>query len=248
MDQLNYVNMKKIAMDTANSNILIAWREHSPMFSYNQYSTFINNMIIRLSPTAQRLSIGLDLLYAEKSDDFQKIIDAFEHNIDDETGDGSPDKAHANLFKLSSNTYSSAIYKKNIKNTNPLASSLEFHDKSIELFKGNIYTMLGATLAQETHALPQLENMYLGFEKLANKCSNKQWETIKEFYDIHLDGTEERHAKDLNETVWDVLKDDLSTQKFHNGFHQFIAIQNTFWDGLSMNILSDTSYTKAIFS
>jgi len=97
--------------------------------------------------------------------------------------------------------------------------------------------MLGAAVAQETHALPQLELMYKGIKSQKVTFSPQEWLTITEFYDIHLDGTEARHAEDLNSSIWETLDCQDKKYQFNRGYDTFIALQEQFWAGLSRAIL-----------
>lgn len=239
---ITFEDMKETSRSVANSRFLRLWRDHSVDFSHTQYSAFCQNMILRLTPTAQRLSLGLELLLQERKK-FSFIIDAFGHNIEDETGDGDPDMAHAALFTQSCSTYTDVIYGKKLLKVEPAETSIKFHEESISLFNDNVYVMLGACMAQETHALPQLEYMFLGHEKAESKFNRDDWDKVKYFYDLHFDGTEARHAEDLNKTVWEVLGSSDSKNLFFSGYNRFIQLQAQFWKGVEQEIFPDFAYS-----
>lgn len=222
----------------AHNDLLLSWSINSDKFDYRMCNTFFNNMKLRLSPTSQRLSLGLDLLKeTASSTKFGSLIDAFEHNIEDETGEGDPTRPHATLFKESFCFYIDRIYHNKNYHEPPLSSTITFHENSLTLFKKNVYCMLGAAVAQETHALPQLELMYKGVKKQETHFSPQEWVTVSDFYDIHLDGTEARHAADLNRSIWETLDCQDKRDQFHHGYDTFISLQEHFWAGLSQAIL-----------
>ena len=222
----------------AHNELLLAWSKNADKFDYRMCNTFFNNMKLRLSPTSQRLSLGLDLLKeTASSTEFDSLIEAFEHNIEDETGEGDPARSHATLFKESFSFYIEKIYNKKISHEPPLASTIRFHEHSLTLFNENVHCMLGAAVAQEPHALPQLELMYEGLKKQETYFSPQEWVTISDFYDIHLDGTEARHAEDLNRSIWETLDCQEKRDQFHQGYETFISLQEHFWAGLRQAVL-----------
>lgn len=93
--------------------------------------------------------------------------------------------------------------------------------------------MLGASLAQEIHALPQLELLYQGKRNLKDRFSDKDWQDVAYFYEIHLDGTEARHAEDLNRTIWDFIDSDEKRAKFQQGFNGLLSQLDLFWKGIA---------------
>ncbi|MEJ2670074.1 MAG: DUF3865 domain-containing protein [Gammaproteobacteria bacterium] len=110
------------------------------------------------------------------------------------------------------------------------------HSESLQMFSSNVYEMLGACMAQETHALPQLIRLFEGCQKIENECSMDEWRDISHFYDIHLDGTESRHAEDLNNTVWEVLDNRDKINSFLNGYSKLLESLDTFWEGINSTI------------
>lgn len=71
-------------------------------------------------------------------------------------------QSHAYLFTKSINSYSQVVYKKELKYGKGLQKTMILKDESEKLFNSDLYIMLGAALAQEIHALPQLELLVKG--------------------------------------------------------------------------------------
>lgn len=105
-----------------------------------------------------------------------------------------------------------------------------------KLFQQDVYVMLGAALAQEIHALPQLELLYQGKSQSKDIFSPSQWHDIADFYEIHLDGTEARHAEDLNQTIWQFINTDKKQSKFQQGFDELLTNLNLFWTGIKKEL------------
>ena len=219
----------------ANNDVLNKWENNPFSFDHESYCCFIANMNQWLAPTAYRLTQGLKLLENQQSDRFNPIVEAFEHNILDEAGDGDADKAHAQLFIDSSDIISRVFYddKLTLNEDKVTEETYHLHNESIALFSGDIYTMLGAAVAQETHALPQLEKMYAGIYKYKERFSGDLWKNAADFYDVHLDGTEARHAEDLNNTIWEILDTEDKMNRFSQGSDDFLQLLSLYWKGLS---------------
>lgn len=105
-----------------------------------------------------------------------------------------------------------------------------------KLFQQDVYVMLEAVLAQEIHALPQLELLYQGKSQSKDIFSPSQWRDIADFYEIHLDGTEARHAEDLNQTIWQFIDTDKKQSKFQQGFDELLTNLNLFWTGIKKEL------------
>ncbi|MTK63479.1 MAG: DUF3865 domain-containing protein [Methanobacterium sp.] len=229
--------LSDVSRAVASNHLLIDWSENSEQWSFHQYSIYVSNMAFRLGPTVARLRLGLELLKNNFESDFQELIDAFEHNISDEAGNGDAKKSHAHLFLKSSRTYSVGVYGFEFQRTSPLDTTATLHAESMKIFSSNPYVMLGATVAQETHALPQLEHMFKGASRKRDIFSDEQWHDVSHFYDVHLDGTELRHAEDLNDIVWSLLNTREKENKFNDGFDSFIELQSGYWAGLASAVL-----------
>lgn len=240
-NELKYDELVNISKNVANNNFLNNWISNSKKWSYEQYNIYTSNMMLRLAPTVVRLRLGLELLQNANSRELDELIHAFEHNIEDESGDGDIEKSHARLFRKSSSVYSEVIYGADFERVEPLDSTQFLHEESMKLFSSDIYTMLGATIAQETHALPQLENMLKGIENSKELFASEQWEQVSYFYDIHLDGTELRHAEDLNDAVWSLLDTSEKKANFYNGYHKFIELLSHYWQGLEKSVARSTT-------
>lgn len=219
-----YSELKNQAIAIANNELLTDWSKNSPKYSHEYYSLMINNLRHWLAPTANRLSDGLKLLeaIADKNEVLGEIIHAFEHNIEDEKGT-CKENAHAFLFNKSAKTYSNVVYGKEITFSKGLPNTMNLKIDAENLFKGDVCVMLGASLAQEIHALPQLELLYQGKRNLKDRFSDKDWQDVAYFYEIHLDGTEARHAEDLNRTIWDFIDSDEKRAKFQQGFNGLLS-------------------------
>ena len=229
---LIFLDMTLKSKLTANCRVLLSWNDNPLSFNYDRYNIFYQNMAQWLSPTALRLSTGLKLLEKNYCKGLKPIIKVFEHNIDDESGDGNPELAHAKLFSDSCSIFSQVTYNKLLIKVKPLPTTLTLHERSLSLFSENVYKMLGAAVAQETHALPQLEHLYAGYESLKFRFTDDEWNRVKYFYDVHLNGTEARHAEDLHKTVWSILNNDEKKNLFHDGYDEFMLLLNDFWSGL----------------
>ena len=74
------------AKNVAHNNLLIKWANNSECFSHDDYSLIMNNLRHWLAPTVKRLETGLELLknVQQNDDRITSVIDAFEHNIEDE--------------------------------------------------------------------------------------------------------------------------------------------------------------------
>lgn len=233
---MDYEFLKNRAKSVAHNEILKRWANHSETFSFDDYSIIMNNLRQWLAPTVKRLETGLDIL--ERSDEnygLDEVIHAFEHNIEDEKGDGK-ESSHAYLFNKSTKTYSNSVYSKDIKFCKGLPTTMRLKESSEDLFKGDLFIMLGAALAQEIHALPQLELLLKGLDKNKNKFSDSEWKDVEYFYEIHLDGTEARHAEDLNQTIWGLIDDENKNSRFLKGFDGILSHLDEFWNGIAKEV------------
>lgn len=233
---MDYAFLKNRAISVAHNDILKSWADHSENFSFDDYSIIMNNLRHWLAPTVKRLETGLEIL-KETGDDYalDEIIHAFEHNIEDEKGDGK-ESSHAYLFNKSTQTYSNAVYSKDIKFCKGLPTTMLLKKSSEDLFKGDLFVMLGAALAQEIHALPQLELLLKGLEKNKSNFSKSEWDNVEYFYEIHLDGTEARHAEDLNQTIWELIDDENKNSRFLEGFDGILSHLDKFWNGITEEV------------
>ena len=225
------------AKNVAHNNLLIKWANNSECFSHDDYSLIMNNLRHWLAPTVKRLETGLELLknVQQNDDRITSVIDAFEHNIEDERGNGK-ETSHAYLFNKSAKQYSVIFYGEDIKFSKGTPSTMALKSVSEQLFKNDIYVMLGAALAQEIHALPQLELLLQGMKKNKNKVSEIEWEDVEYFYEIHLDGTEARHAEDLNQTIWSLIDTDEKRESFYKGFDGLLSLLDDFWIELEKEV------------
>lgn len=225
------------AKNVAHNDLLIKWADNSECFSHDDYSLIMNNLRHWLAPTVKRLETGLALLKnAQQNDDrITSVIDAFEHNIEDERGNGK-ETSHAYLFNKSAKQYSEIFYGEDIKFSKGTQSTMALKSVSEQLFKNDIYVMLGAALAQEIHALPQLELLFKGMKKNKNKFSELEWKDVEYFYEIHLDGTEARHAEDLNQTIWSLIDTDEKRKRFYKGFDGLLSLLDDFWIELEKEV------------
>ena len=230
-----FSSIKNGASAIANNDLLLEWKKHPLNMDHDSFCKFVNNLQQWLTPTAYRLSLGLKLLQAESNSKFESLIHAFEHNIEDESGDGDINRSHAKLFVDSCESISQVLYGKPLQLSSPqlIPETLNLHEQSLSLFSSNIYKMLGACIAQEIHALPQLENLYAGLCSVRKKFSDTEWHSATEFYDIHLDGTEARHAEDLNKTVWAVIDSEEKVNEFKQGCHEFLGLLDNYWSKLN---------------
>lgn len=232
-----YSELKSRANTVANNALLLDWSKNSKNYSHEHYSLMINNLRHWLAPTANRLSDGLKLLQAidNKDKTLNEIIHAFEHNIEDEKGT-CKENSHAFLFNKSATTYSSTVYGRTIHFSKGLPNTMKLKADAENLFKHDIYVMLGASLAQEIHALPQLELLYQGKNNLKDLFCDDAWQDVAYFYEIHLDGTEARHAEDLNKTIWGFIDSNEKQEKFQQGFNALLSQLDLFWKGIEYQI------------
>lgn len=229
---MKYEELKDRAKSIANNDLLIKWANNSEDFSHDDYSLVMNNLRHWLAPTVKRLEAGLELLKDAQTDEqMAEVIHAFEHNIEDERGDGK-ETSHAYLFNKSAKRYGEVVYGKDIKFSKGIPLTMELKFTSDHLFKNDLYVMLGAALAQEIHALPQLELLLEGMKRNKNQFSDSDWQDVEYFYKIHLDGTEARHAEDLNQTIWSLIDTDEKIESFTKGFDGLLSYLDDFWGGL----------------
>lgn len=230
-------SIKSSAIIIANNDLLLLWSGKPLTVDYETYCHLVLNLKQWLSPTAYRISLGLELLEAEKdngNNQLDAIIHAFEHNIEDESGGGDPTRSHAKLFVDSCEHVCQALFNKplDLSKGEVIDGTKSLHSGSIELFNSNIYRMLGAAVAQETHALPQLENMYKGLLTVRHLFGDSAWKQATDFYDIHLDGTEARHSEDLNKTIWAIIDTDEKMNEFIQGSQIFLGLLDNYWSKL----------------
>lgn len=226
-----FLSIKEKASIIADNGLLLDWKEYPLNMSYDKLCIFVNNLQQWLTPTAYRLSLGLKLLENAPDSKFSSVAQSFKHNIEDESGDGDIERSHAKLFIDSCETISKVLYGKTLQlsSSQLTIETLNLHKRSISLFCSNIYKMLGASVVQELHALPQLENLYAGLCKVRNKFSDSEWHRATEFYDIHLDGTEARHAEDLNKTIWATIDSSHKMNEFKQGSQEFLELLDNYW-------------------
>ncbi|GIU12675.1 DUF3865 domain-containing protein [Shewanella sp. MBTL60-007] len=233
-----FSSIKENASVIADNVLLLNWKVYPDKINYESFCIFVNNLQQWLAPTAYRLSLGLNLLQNESDPKFSSVVDAFEHNIDDESGERDIDRSHAKLFIDSCETTSQVLYGKSLQlsNSQLTIETINLHKQSTSLFNSNTYRMLGASVAQETHALPQLENLYAGLCKVRDKFNDNEWFKATEFYDIHLDGTEARHAEDLNKTIWEIIDNEEKMNEFKQGSQEFFVLLNNYWNKLNIAV------------
>ncbi|OAU98340.1 hypothetical protein AO385_0827 [Moraxella catarrhalis] len=69
-----------------------------------------------------------------------------------------------------------------------------------------------------------------------DKFNSDEWENVSYFYEIHLDGTEARHAEDLNQTIWEFVDNSQKEERFRQGFNELLERLELFWNGIRENI------------
>lgn len=236
---LTYEIMKEQCEAVAHNPVLVKFSTDAGHYSGRQYSIFFHNMRMWLTPTIVRLREGLALIEAENSPRLAPMKEAFALNIVEESGYGISAYSHASLFVQSCRTFHRVVYGGDMKKARITQATRDLNDKSMLLFSRDVFEMFGASLAQELHALPQLELMYAGHHTCAQEFKpflTDEWRLVDKFFDLHLDGTEARHAEDINLAIWELVDEDGKRQRLEAGFEQMIALLKGFWTDLEKEI------------
>ena len=96
-------------------------------------------------------------------------------SIDDEIGDGDANPPHSWLFLQSCNATCQALYGQLLIVSEDLVlnETRRLTAGALELLCHHVHRMLGATLAQEKHALPQLTLLYAGLDMVRWRMSRE---------------------------------------------------------------------------
>ena len=232
--QLSLASLNQKSKSVEDNPILQRWARQGIQSAKEDYFNLLfSNLQLWLAPTVKRLESGLNVLEtSQDSIKLKKIREALIHNIEDESGNGNPKEAHAKLFLNSVEQISSTLFGHSRKKAKILPATKTLEKVSRELFSQDLYVMLGACLAQEARALPQLAHLQMGCQIQQSVFSADEWNQVNKFYEIHLDGTEARHAEDLNQTLSHVLDSREKEEAFLYGFDSLLNLLEDFWSQL----------------
>ncbi len=161
-------------------------------------------------------------------------------NLNEEAGGGHPEEGHRALALLSLNairklhdchpldisgTYESPVLlpavKEFIAALKQLNQSLSDHES------------LGAEYADERVSLPMMTLYFKTLvEPFKSRFGPQEWASIRKYWDLHIGGTEERHAKDLLESLKEACQSRQDVEKAHRGAAAFLELQGKMLDAV----------------
>ncbi len=154
-------------------------------------------------------------------------------NLNEEAGDGQPEEGHRALALVSLN----AIRKLHdcpdlsIEAAHESPVLLPAVKEFIEALKQLNHTQsdhesLGAEYADERVSLPMMTLYFKTFvEPFKSRFTPQEWSRIQKYWDVHIGGTEERHAKDLLDSLKASCQTAQDVEKANRGAAAFLGLQ-----------------------
>ncbi|OUS24244.1 hypothetical protein A9Q99_25255 [Gammaproteobacteria bacterium 45_16_T64] len=247
MNQQKLINMslsdiKPHVRSVSRNHLLSMWVKSPESFSFERYNLCVQNIAYYLSLKNQRTIYSHTVLQRHTHNPaLAKISNSFANEIAQNPNESRFDLSLQQLFLDTCSIYSQQVYGHHLTQHSPMHSSITYFDSATNLFKANVYTMLGAHIAQESQAPLQLKQLFKGYEKQRATLTHQQWLTLKSFYDTQLNENGTQHFDDMRKSLENVLDDDAKKFQFFRGYEQYLALQNKFWQSLS-----DAVFTLAV--
>lgn len=161
-------------------------------------------------------------------------------NLNEEAGGGHPEEGHRALALVSLNAirklhdcpdltldgaYESPVLlpgvKRFIEALKQLNHSLSDHEA------------LGAEYADERVSLPMMTLYFKTLvEPFKSRFEPQEWSRIQKYWDLHTSGTEERHARDLLDSLKESCKTPQDVEKAKQGAAAFLGLQSKMLDAV----------------
>lgn len=169
-------------------------------------------------------------------------------NLWEETGKGNESNVHINLLINAYSVHADHIFGLEPVNLPELANTPEIIPETHEFLdtQNSLYThpsyniVIGANYAQESTASGMLKHFYNSFFKsyINHYNDSKIFSNISEYFNEHLDGTEEEHAANAERIVEKRCCDKKNLPEILYGINGFLEAQSQLWDGLHRTLKS----------
>jgi hypothetical protein len=207
-------------------------------FSKKQHTVFWHNYLMLTSNTIRVIVLALSKMTNLES------IELVKQNLLDEVSGPSVTDIHFILLNKSYGILAQKFDLPLITTSNANQSEYimkvtrRFIKEQNAIYEKSEASAIGASFAQETLALPMLQNIFAFSEKFYKPhLTTEEWKDFSRYFDVHLDGTEKRHAEDAKMAL---LKSANSTniEEIINAARRFDSVQNILWRGLHLGIVS----------
>lgn len=217
--------------------------ESSTGFTARQFDIYRANFFYRTHTTA--LSIARALRAAELNAD-HLTADVLRTNLADEFGVGCGNVTHAQLLERSHIAHGQRVFglppttfARACTSGMVLPEALTFRRVQRDLLTSSRYAVvLGATYAQEWAANAMLQAFYSSFFMPYRDfySDRDDWSQVAEYFEVHLCGTELRHARDAHTAILRAGSNARETRGLIEGIRQFLDLQLHLWCGLLLSL------------
>jgi pyrroloquinoline quinone (PQQ) biosynthesis protein C len=238
--------LEKLAMSclnhpALNNRFYDLWRNHR--LNADQVEVVATNFYHHVAPTSERLSALLLVLPSEAIRARSETVD----NINDELGRGDPLQAHTRLLETFFDSLLSKLRSAPTRLTDIqtplLPSTRQLIDEGYALFAGDVHRAIGALLAQEWHAYPQLIHLYEGARNYMDLYNLVEFHGVCDFFYIHIGGAEQEHMRHSLSTAASMCRDRSDLNQIEAGLNAYLTLLATYWNSLYEAVVSRSEPT-----
>lgn len=186
-----------------------------------------------VAPTATRLSSLLVTLPPSALRARSETV----ANINDELGHGDSEHAHTRLLEAFFDSLLSRLAGVPTRLSDAeapvLPATRHLVTEGQKLFSGDPHRGVGALLAQEWHAYPQLIYLYEGARNYIDAYDNiVDFHSNCDFFYIHIGGAEEEHMRHSLSTAGTTCETNEQLALITEGFYAYLTLLASYWDSL----------------
>ncbi len=186
-----------------------------------QYTIFPRNIVSYLENVREEMK------------EFDDVYDELERNIKEEKGSATKDIKHYDI--LTQGIKDEFGLDITIICPTPTTATFDMGMYEATFMSDDKYAIMGATYAMEATAVPELEIV----KELTNELSRLFYkrgifsETLKGFFDIHINDLEIGHENGLRDACEKYVNDEKTQESFVNGFNLVMNTMDKWWAGLN---------------
>jgi hypothetical protein len=235
-NELEQLAMGCLNHPALNNRFYDLWRNHR--LNSDQVEVVATNFYHHVAPTSVRLTALLLRLPSGAIRARTETVD----NIGDELGRGDPAQAHTKLLETFFDSLLSKLRGAPARLTDIqaplLPSTRQLIDEGYALFAGDVHYGIGALLAQEWHAYPQLIHLYEGARNYMDLYDLVEFHGVCDFFYIHIGGAEQEHMRHSVSTAASLCCDRGDLKRIEAGLNAYLTLLATYWDSLYEAVVS----------
>ncbi|GAA2466378.1 iron-containing redox enzyme family protein [Streptomyces macrosporus] len=206
----------------------------STELSVEGVETVARNFYAQVSPTVNRLA----LVFLRMSPDDLVARAETAENINDEMGNGDPEKVHTVLLKNFFSALLSRIrgHEVDFDDIDPtvLPATRRLVEEGARLFGDeNVKVGCGALLAQEWHAYAQLVRLYEGSRNYMHHFPLEEFHEHCEFFYLHIGAAEKEHKLHAVSSSAALCGNEEDLAALEHGFTRYLDLLADFWNELA---------------